>query len=248
MAGSGQRFKDAGYEIAKPLLPVHGRAMFEIVLLNLVGPSVHSFTLVARAEWNLTKRVEAFAKELQIPIRLVEVTETTGGPAETVLLTEHLLSPDLPVTTANSDQYVDTSMEAFYQTLQSPACDGLILTMKDSDPKWSYAATDELGCVSRVAEKEVISHDATVGIYGFSSASLMFGAIHSMIAARDRVNNEYYVGPAYNYLIAQGGTVQIVDLGPINSVMHGMGIPEDYVRFLNSPVSLAAASSSELNK
>ena len=35
MAGRGSRFADVGYELPKPLLPVHGVPMIEVVVRNL---------------------------------------------------------------------------------------------------------------------------------------------------------------------------------------------------------------------
>ncbi len=35
MAGRGSRFADAGYEIPKPLPPIHGVPMIEVVVRNL---------------------------------------------------------------------------------------------------------------------------------------------------------------------------------------------------------------------
>lgn len=237
MAGDGRRFLDAGYTTPKPLLPIHGLAMFEVVLLNLLDPRVVSYTIVARQEWNLADRIADFSERLGVPIDLVEVAKTTRGPASTVMTTADLLVPSLPVVIANSDQFVNAPMAPFYTAVVGETCDGVILTMKDDDPKWSYAATDQNGHVTHVAEKEVISEDATVGIYGFATARLMRHSIIEMMDAGDTVNGEFYVAPAYNYLIQAGGIVLSQDLGPINSVMHGMGIPEDYENFLRSPVS-----------
>ena len=39
------------------------------------------------------------------------------------------------------------------------------LTFEAIHPKWSYAKCDENGFVSEVAEKKVISKNATVGVY-----------------------------------------------------------------------------------
>ena len=50
MAGRGSRFADAGYELPKPLLPVHGVPMIELVVANL-RPSVPCrFVFVCRRE------------------------------------------------------------------------------------------------------------------------------------------------------------------------------------------------------
>ena len=242
MAGSGLRFQQAGYSTPKPLLSIHGRHMFEVVLRNLVSPWVKSFTLVSRKEWELSLRTEAISQELGLPITLIELESPTRGAAETVLVAAERVDPDLPVVTANSDQYVDAPLHGFYQVVASGAWDGVILTMKDNDPKWSYAATDHLGCVSRVEEKAVISSDATVGIYGFRDGRTMTSAIGRMMDAGDTVNGEFYIAPAYNFIVADGGRVAIEDLGPINEVMYGMGIPHDYEEFLRSPASLRSAS------
>ena len=240
MAGEGRRFRDAGYSTPKPLLPIHGHAMFEVVLFNLVDSRIKNFTIVARQEWNLGSKVREFSDNLEIHIRLIEIDTTTGGPASTVMIAAETLDPTLPVVTANSDQFVNASMAPLYSAITEGSCDGALLTMKDSDPKWSYAASGPDGFVTRVVEKRVISDDATVGIYGFASASSMVTSIKSMMDAKDTVNGEFYVGPAYNYLINAGGRVSLQDLGPINSVMYGMGIPEDYENFLSSPVSRRA--------
>ena len=49
-----------------------------------------------------------------------------------------------------------------------------------------------------------------------------------MINANDRVKNEFYVGPVYNYLIKDNGKVRIFDC----KRMWGLGVPEDLDTFL----------------
>lgn len=241
MAGLGTRFSDAGYTTPKPLLPIHGQPMFSIVLANLLTEQVGSVTIVAQQVWDLGEEIALLDRALPQPIRLIEIDYVTGGPADTVELTRHLLDPDLPVVTGNSDQYVAADLSEFYAQLDDPDVAGNILTMEDDHPKWSYAATDADGNVTLVREKEVISPYATVGIYGFSTAALMFGAFDAMRDAHDTVNGEYYVAPAYNRLIAQGLRVSSTNLGPVSEVMHGLGVPVDYEAFLGQELSLRAA-------
>ena len=128
-------------------------------------------------------------------------------------------------------------METFYADLTNSRYDGEILAMRDNDPKWSFARTDDAGLLLEVKEKVVISDLATVGIYGFATARLAFEAIRRMREAGDRTNGEYYVGPCYNYLVETGKRVFVRDLGAVSSVMHGLGIPEDLELFLANPVS-----------
>jgi N-acetyl-gamma-glutamylphosphate reductase len=60
--------------------------------------------------------------------------------------------------------------------------------MEDDDPKWSYVEIDHGGRVVSVKEKVVISNQATVGVYGFSSAQLAWDAFSAMWAKDDRTN------------------------------------------------------------
>jgi dTDP-glucose pyrophosphorylase len=241
MAGSGSRFADAGYETAKPLLPVHGQPMFLVVAANLLSSSVSRIVVIAQQSFGIGGVVERMRDRISQQVDLIEIDFLTDGPADTVDLAREYLTPELPVVTANSDQFVDHSMEPLYAQLGDPDVAGSILTMKDNDPKWSYAATDSNGDVLLVREKEVISEDATVGVYGFRSAHLMWEGFDAMRAAGDTVNGEYYVAPAYNHLIRAGHRIVTFGLGPITATMHGMGIPRDYETFLRSPASLRAA-------
>jgi dTDP-glucose pyrophosphorylase len=168
------------------------------------------------------------------------VDEITDGPAGTLEVAKPALNMHEPLVVANSDQYIDASMEDFYADLVNSRYDGEILAMRDNDPKWSFARANDEGLLLEVKEKVVISNLATVGIYGFGTARLAFEAIQRMREAGDRTNGEYYVGPCYNYIVGQGRRIFVRDLGKVSNVMHGLGIPEDLDLFLASSVSKKA--------
>ncbi|MCF5429184.1 glycosyl transferase family 2, partial [Pseudomonas syringae] len=122
---------------------------------------------------------------------------------------------------------------------------GLIMTMKADDPKWSFVGFSAAGLIDRVVEKEVISDEATVGIYNFRRADQLISAIEAMIAKDLRVNGEFYVAPAYNELIGQGARVIHYSIGAEGHGMYGLGIPADLNQFLSLPLSRQAASGKE---
>jgi hypothetical protein len=99
--------------------------------------------------------------------------------------------------------------------------------MTADDAKWSYVRLDEKKLVTQVVEKKVVSNEATVGIYNYRHGSDFAKAAHAMMAANDRTNNEFYVAPAYNYMIAAGKRVGFMNIGAERSGMYGLGIPED---------------------
>ena len=66
-------------------------------------------------------------------------------------------------------------------------------------------------------------------------------AADTMIAADLRVNNEFYVAPCYNQLIAEGGRIVIAETGREYAGMYGLGIPDDLEFFLSTPYFKARA-------
>jgi hypothetical protein len=116
------------------------------------------------------------------------------------------------------------------------------MTMTADDPKWSFVGLDGARRVTRVAEKQVISHEATVGIYNFRRGRDFVRGAEAMIAKDLRVNGEFYVAPVYNELIAEGARVAIYNVGREGAGMYGMGIPDDLERFLADPVSQRAVA------
>jgi hypothetical protein len=107
--------------------------------------------------------------------------------------------------------------------------DGLIMTMPADHPKWSYIRFDENGYVTEVREKEVISNEATVGIYNYKHGSDFVKYANQMIEKNIRVNNEFYVAPVYNEMIADGKKIVFHNVG---EKMHGLGTPEDLNAFI----------------
>jgi hypothetical protein len=101
---------------------------------------------------------------------------------------------------------------------------------------------DRSNLVTRVVEKEVISHEATVGIYNFRRGSDFVRAADRMIAKNLRVNNEFYVAPVYNELIEDGARIAIYNVGREGAGMYGLGIPSDLEHFLSNPISLRAVA------
>jgi dTDP-glucose pyrophosphorylase len=157
----------------------------------------------------------------------------------------HLLDDSQQVMIANSDQYVDVDINAYLQVINESDAEGLIMTMKASDPKWSFVGFSAAGLIDRVVEKEVISDEATVGIYNFRRAGQLISAIEAMVAKDLRVNGEFYVAPVYNELIGQGARVIHYSIGAEGHGMYGLGIPADLNQFLSLPLSRQAASGKE---
>lgn len=240
IAGRGSRFVAAGYDLPKPLIPVHGVPMIELVVHNVRPAGPHRFIFLALAEHLQSKGLRDTLERAAPGCDIVPVSQVTEGAACTVLLARHLIDSDEPLMLANSDQWVDVQIDDYLTSMDEAHADGLIMTMEANDPKWSFVGVDGARWVTRVVEKEVISAEATVGIYNFRRGRDFVWAADQMIARHLRVNGEFYVAPVYNELVARGARITIHNVGRDGAGMHGLGTPPDLQRFLADPVSRRA--------
>ena len=237
MAGAGSRFSKAGFLDPKPLIPVFGRPMIQLVVDNLRPNCKHQFIFICQKDhvekYDLKTKLELFAPGC----KLIELSGLTEGAACTVLAAREWIDNDSSLMIANSDQYVDVDINNYLSLLNRDHLDGLIMTMTASDPKWSFAAIDGNGWVTRVAEKEPISPEATVGIYNFAKGSDYVRAADKMIQNNERVNGEFYVAPVYNSLIEEGAHIGISNIGNDSGTgMFGIGTPDDLDLFVSNPI------------
>jgi NDP-sugar pyrophosphorylase family protein len=242
IAGRGSRFVDAGYTLPKPLIPVHGIPMIEVVVRNVRPQQAHHFTFIALQEHLGALGMRETLERIAPGCTIVPVTQVTEGAACTVLLARDVIDNNQPLMLANSDQWVDIDINDYLSEMDLKGADGLIMTMRADHPKWSYVGFDESGRVNRVVEKQVVSNEATVGIYNFRRGCDYVRAAEQMIAKNLRVNNEFYVAPVYNEMIEWGARVIIHNIGSAGNGMYGMGVPSDLNLFLSSPVSHKATS------
>ena len=69
---------------------------------------------------------------------IVEIDDLTEGAACTVLKSRDLINDNKPLMIANSDQYIDIDINDYLNYFSTKNLDGLIMTMRASDPKWSF--------------------------------------------------------------------------------------------------------------
>lgn len=246
MAGLGSRFARVGYSLPKPLIPIHGIPMVRLVIENIRPSCEHRFIFICQRshlnEYGLQNNLKKWAPRCEI----IALDGLTEGAACTVLSAASAIDSEAPLMIANSDQYVDINIDKYLEAMEKNLLDGLIMTMQANDPKWSFVAMNSEGLVQRVVEKEVISDQATVGIYNFRKGQDFVRAARSMIARDERVNNEFYVAPTYNELTAEpDARVGIYNIGSEGHGMYGLGTPPDLDAFL--ALSLAREATAKIS-
>lgn len=226
MAGAGSRFEKAGYTFPKPLIEVNKKPMIQVVVENLNIDA--NFIFVVQKEHRLKYNLDTLLNLIAPGCKIVETEGITEGAACTALLASEYINNDLPLFFANSDQFVDWNSNEFMYKMNETEADGGIVVFEATHPKWSFAEINENNIVIRVAEKDPISTNATVGFYYWKNGSDFVKYANQMIANNIRVNNEFYVCPVFNEAIKDNK--KIISF-KANS-MWGLGTPEDLELFL----------------
>ena len=232
MAGYGRRFREQGFLMDKPLIPVGERRMLDWVLDAIPKEWRNRIVAVTREEqvglrdnlWDWEWREEGANFP---PLTTCVIPGPTQGAACTVLAAAVGLPPDDPVIVMNADQCIDIDIESVHKTAITEQWDGFIPTFEGAGPGWSYAITDGTSLVVRVIEKQQVSPYATCGVYWFRRSGDLVKAISSMIYKEDRTNGEFYLAPAFNHLERGRRNVYIV---PVKE-FHGLGTPEQVQEF-----------------
>jgi NDP-sugar pyrophosphorylase family protein len=233
MAGAGTRFAQKGYHLPKPLIPAFGEPMYRHAVRSLPLHLAERLIFLIRADREsdrLRRDIEdTFAAFRPI---IVAIDHLTRGQAETVLYARHQLAFHRPVLIHNADSAFEMSSFADFP----PAADGALLLFRGSGKKWSYAAMDDHGRISEVREKDEISPFASTGTYYFRSPVQLMDLIQQALQRDETVNGEFYIGPLYNTMAAQGQQIT----GLIVDRFISFGTPED----LTSSEALASNADS----
>lgn len=227
-AGSGKRFKDQGYTKPKPFIDVYGKPMIQRVIENIsVGNDCFDILIFQKGSTKFNFVQSAFSRHRDCSY----VDGVTEGAACTVLTVKDKINNDKHLLIANSDQLIDCDWEAFEKLKADESVDGIIFTfISDGNPKWSYAKVTNDNKIVEVAEKNPISSLGSCGIYWFRKGSDFVKYAEQMIEKNIRTNNEFYLCPVYNEMIADGKNIKSFQ---VNSMV-GLGTPEDLNHYMKN--------------
>lgn len=155
MAGRGSRFAKEGYVDPKPLIKLKDKRMIQVVINNLTPSIPHRFIFICQRQHVIDYSLDRYLKEWAPNSEVICIDGITEGAACTVMCAEELINNDEPLMIANSDQWIDIDINDYLNYMKHEDLDGLIMTMKADDPKWSYAEMNENNHVTRVVEKKL---------------------------------------------------------------------------------------------
>jgi NDP-sugar pyrophosphorylase family protein len=230
MAGKGSRFQEQGYTDSKPFIDVNGKPMIQRVIenLNIEFDKKFKFIIICQEADYLKYDFTLFNKIIgHDNIEIIRLNETTQGAACTLLTAKEFIDNTTPFLSFNSDQMIDYDPNDTFSRLSLH--DGGMPCFIGTSEEWSYAKVNSEGYVEEVAEKKKISDDATAGYYYWNRGCDFIKYAEEMIQANDRVNNEFYVAPVYNYAIKDGKHIVITHVNKV----YELGTPEWLQKYLN---------------
>lgn len=202
LGGKGERFARAGFNTAKPLIPVFGMPIISHVLQHLnLQPQDTCFV----ACLNMADLQDHLRR--QANVHIVTLETQTSGAAETVLLCLEKLEAtgkiDMakPTVVCDGDTfYTVPVLEYLRPVLQTT--NAVLCTKRPTEPPiYSYVSVDEDNTVHSIREKVKISDNAITGVYGFKSATVLRDACKYVMDHAVTDSGEPYMSCAINTLV-----------------------------------------------
>ena len=230
MAGLGSRFFVDQYKLPKPLIDINGKPMIQRALesLDLDG---NYFFILRKSEFS--DEIKSVVSKIIPKADFFDIDYVTEGPACSALLYSEYCEwddyADDELVVANCDQIMSWNSSMFLHNVRE--FDGAVVTYHSDTEKNSYAKLNKYGNVTEIREKEVISNVSLNGIHYWQHGYYFKESAEEMIAANDRAyNNEFYIGPSYNYLIRDGYEIGIYHIP--NEQHHPVGVPADLEKYI----------------
>jgi NDP-sugar pyrophosphorylase family protein len=207
-AGLGSRFATAGITKPKPLIEVLGKPMVRWAADSFPTLDDDDFLFIIRQAHVDQYNLDARLKEIFTPeVDIVVIDHLTEGPACTAAKAERYVDEQAAVVITDCDHYFEAP--AFYDLFENPTDDivGAIPVYRSEDESNSFSKVDDNWQIQEVREKQKISTYANIGAYYYSQFGDFLWAVDQMKAKGRTVNDEYYVGPSYNELLAREDTI-----------------------------------------
>lgn len=229
MAGLSSRFFKAGYTCPKYQLALGDALVFDLALKSFAAYfATDLFVLIVRDVYDTPRFVQERLTALGVKnYRIHTLQGETQGQAETVALGigDACIEDSEPVYIFN----IDTFRYGYTKPAFVDQVDGYLEVFAGEGDHWSFIAIDE-DRVVKTTEKQRISDLCSDGLYYFRSKALYRSVFDEAKARQLTVNNEYYIAPMYNLLIAQGARVGYVKI--THEQIDFCGTPDEYQALL----------------
>ena len=241
MLGEGSRFIKENYPLPKQLLPLTPNHNCLTYSLTNISCRFEDMIFLVRDDVCNQYQLDTFISTHYPGAVVVPLKVRTRGTLETVMLAAQYVDPAEPVFIHTLDIHSEPTINC-YQDPTDGIPGGAVFTIKANSSAYSYVSYDSNDNIIKTAEKEVISDQAAVGIYYFSSFDILLRSAERMVSNNDTTQGEFFLCPVYNYVISDGFHVRKIEM----DIFSAFGTPLEYEftrsRLLPRPPTIGLAS------
>jgi len=217
IGGVGQRFKDEGYDMPKPLVNVLGKPMIYKVIENIKTSPEDKIHIVYHnhlKEYNFETLIKFYFPNKNISF--ISLDYLTKGAAETVLKCLETFSEDeinQNVLLLDCDTFYEEDIIKKYKSSDNK---NVIFYFNDTNPKpiYSYINLDSNGKVTDIKEKIKTSDNANTGAYGFESGLELKQYCTNILG----LNKELYTSCVYEKMLEDNKSIFGCEVNKFNCV------------------------------
>lgn len=244
MAGEGSRFKEAGYDVPKPLIKVEGKELYRHALDSVLyskdderyylNDVFIKYTFIVREEFVINYNIDKEIKKHYKNANIITIKETTRGALETLMLAKDLIDDNDYVISIDCDIKFDCPnyvLNIYKHCINNDNCP-MVLSFYSKSPIYSYVKPLEYeGYGNKIVEKEVISNYALGGCYCLGKGKTLKEAANQYIKDFEEgkiKSKELYLSLVINYIMNILNTcVEIYDMNLHKDHYWSFGTPYD---------------------
>ena len=237
MAGSGQRFIDAGYKDPKYFIKIRGKHMIDYVC-DMFNRDSDEFVFIVdvKVYQNARTRFDSFQKSFKNAVILTIPSHARGPVWSVFTIACDYIEKEKPVIIVHCDTPFKWDYNIFIDFAGNK--DGVLVSNTGFHPHslsstlMAHSKTDINNKILEVREKDcyTLNHfneHASAGLYYFSKGEYIYKYFGELIENNINYNGEFYVTLAYNLMIKDG--LQVYSY-PVEYVL-SFGTPADVENF-----------------
>ena len=236
MAGHSRRFKEAGYDKPKALLPVGDKLMIEHVI-DMFDPEQCIFHIVVNSEQERDHpEIHTLFPAMAHDVRITVIESHDDGPIHSVLQIADI-PENAPLLVSYCDFFVEWDFQKFVYHIEG--ADGAIPAFSGFHPAsfgdtfYAYMRNDAHGRLLELREKQSFTDNrheepASAGIYYFKQFSLFKHYADRLINSSSMELPEAYVSLVFNDMVSDGLNIYVPEVTKFIC----LGTPGDYEQFL----------------
>jgi dTDP-glucose pyrophosphorylase len=198
LGGTGERFKNYGYNEPKALIKIFGKPILYYLLDNLGDYPIDFIFIPYNNEYSKYRFEEQLIHDYpHIHFKFYKLLNNTEGAAQTInLALKTLTIQDTPILCLDGDNFYSIDIVQLWN-LQNK-----VFTFIDNNdnPIYSYISHENNKIID-IVEKQKISNYACTGAYGFNSYKKLLEYTQKVIDNNIKYKNEYYTSVVIKEMI-----------------------------------------------